>query len=117
MVSSARIVGVLCAAVVAVLISFPLLQDALRVSASSDAELVARFEGAAFEDVFGFGFWVFWGVLAVVEFLALVLCWLLARNHPLRYSAVLPLIVFLGATIMGYRAYVHEYSLWVEHVR
>ena len=40
------------------------LWEALRIGAASDASLILNFDGAAYEDVFGMGFWVTWGLLA-----------------------------------------------------
>jgi hypothetical protein len=42
----------------------------------TDAALRSRFQGAAFEDVFGFGFWPAWLLLVAAQAVVLTIAWL-----------------------------------------
>jgi hypothetical protein len=99
-------------AAVALLPSAALLLDALRVAGSSNAELVTRFNGAAFEDIFGFGFWFHWALFFVVEAAALTLVWLLAVTNWRRYLVPILLAAFAGTSLLGYQSFSREYALW-----
>jgi hypothetical protein len=103
-------------AAVALLPSVALLLDALRVAGSSNAELVTKFNGAAFEDIFGFGFWLHWALLFVVEAAALTLVWSLAKTNWLRYLVPILLAAFAVTSLLGYQSFGREYALWSTQV-
>jgi ABC-type Mn2+/Zn2+ transport system permease subunit len=89
-----------------------LVQDWLRVSYSSDAQLLSRFRGAAFEDVFGFGFWFSWTGIAALELLLLSTAWTIARRQPYRYVAVVLVFAFAIASLANYQSFSREQQLW-----
>ncbi|HEY1286805.1 MAG TPA: hypothetical protein VGF58_00660 [Burkholderiales bacterium] len=109
-----RQLALLILAVIALLVPYPLLQDALRVTNSSESQLIAGFYDMAFEDVFGFGYWFSWAIFAFLEAAAIAGGWLVARRHLLRYSLLLPLAVFTAVTLYSYDSYMLEYSLWLK---
>ena len=88
------------------------LQDSLRIAASSDAELVARFHGSAPEDIFGFGFWPTWTLFALVESGLLTGAWFLLRKHWARHIVSLLAVAFVVTSVFGYRSYHRELALW-----
>jgi hypothetical protein len=88
------------------------LQDSLRIAASSDAALVARFQGAAPEDIFGFGFWPTWTLFALVESGLLTGAWFLLRKHWFRHIVSLLVVAFVVASVFGYHSYHRELELW-----
>ena len=101
----------------AVGVSVLLLRDFSRTLASSDADLLATFSGAAYEDIFGFGFWATWLLLAAVEASLLLGAWLLAPARKLRTLVAVVLAVFLFSSALNYGAFTREQSLWFSTQR
>jgi hypothetical protein len=89
-----------------------LVRDWLRVAYSSDAQLLAQFRGAAFEDVVGFGFWPSWVGFAALELLLLSAAWAVARVEPYRYAAVVLAIAFAIVSLADYQTFSRERQLW-----
>jgi hypothetical protein len=79
--SRARIVAALTLCLASAVITAAVLQQWHMVAVKSDAELVAQFRGAAFEDVFGFGFWPTWLAVALVQLAIFTAASLLLRAH------------------------------------
>lgn len=63
----------------------------------TDAALRSRLEGAAFEDIFGFGFWPRVLILLAVQTVVLTIAWLHLGKQP-RWAVVVLLVVFLVAS-------------------
>jgi hypothetical protein len=111
----ARLVAAVSFLAAAAAISAILLLDAKRVYESSDAELTAFFYGAAYEDIFGFGFWATWMLFAICEVTLLALGWLVALPGWLRRATWLVLAVFLLGSIINHGAFMREHQLWVTY--
>jgi hypothetical protein len=99
-----------CGASVALTVAW--LLDSLDIAARSDAELIAQFHRSAFEDIFGFGFWFTWSLIALVEFALLGAGWLLLRKHWLQPLVPLLLVAFAVSSVFDYRSYHRELELW-----
>lgn len=105
-----------CVAAVGLVLSAALSLDALRVIQSSDAELLKAFEGAAYEDVFGFGFWPFWVPVALLQVIAAVSVYRVARANSLRHLGSAMLAAFVVAWVLSYATYSREHALWQTFV-
>ena len=108
----ARVVTYFVFVACAIALSALLVREAIRVAGSSDAEIVAAFYGAAYEDVFGFGFWVTWLLFAGAESLFLLGAWVLWRARGPRSVVAVVLVAFLLSSALGYRAFSREQALW-----
>ncbi len=86
--------------------------ESLQLPVSSDAELVTMFSGAAFEDIFGFGFFLTLAVVALLQFALLGGCWLLLRNHRARTLIPLLVLAFTLAAFFSFHSYQRQYGLW-----
>lgn len=84
----------LSAAVAAAGLSAYVLLDAASSALTSVVNLKRTFEGAAYEDIFGLGFWPMWGLFALLEAAALLVCWRTARPSIRR--------VLLGALLLAF---------------
>jgi hypothetical protein len=100
-------------------LSLVIFKDARGVMSTADEALIARFQGAAYEDIFGFGFWPTWGITAVIQIAIAAGSWALLRKSRLRYRVSIPLLVlaFAVASVLEYRAFLLEETLWVMHAR
>ena len=96
----------------ALLPSFLLFDDFLRVNSNTDAQLMAGFVGAAPEDVFGLGFWPLWLGLAVVEAVLLGVAWFLVIRLGFRRIVLAMLAVFVATSVFSYAAFARESALW-----
>jgi hypothetical protein len=94
-----------------------LLLDAQRILFSTDEALIAKFRGAAFEDIFGFGFWPAWGLVALGQFAILAGSWLLVQTRRTRYVVLALLSAFAIATTLEFYAFQRQHTLWVKHAR
>ena len=94
-----------------------MISEFLRIYHSSDAQLRAHFEGQAFEDIFGFGFWFTWCLLAAIEALFLFVAWMLVKTELFRISAAILLAIFLVSSILYYAQDTREVSLYVSSGR
>lgn len=101
--------------VVATAFTLVLLQDSVGIGFSSDEVLTARFKGAAFEDIFGFGFWPTWALVTLVELTALIAVWHLLRPRRARYVALILLLAFTAASVADYQAYQRVQALWIAY--
>jgi hypothetical protein len=110
-----RIPLLACAAVLALVPSLVLAWEGWRIMRSSDAELLSRFNGAGFEDVFGFGFWTFWGLLAIIELAAVLGLSYVARGNKPRRLISVALLAFVGMSAFGVWTHTREYALWEAH--
>ena len=97
---------------VALALSYPLLVDFLRVSGKTDAQLMASFSGQAPEDVFGFGFWVTWVPLAILEVFFLVVASVLATVRWRRYVLAVAVLCFFAMSVLDYLAFAREWALF-----
>jgi hypothetical protein len=96
-------------------ITLVLLLDAQRIWFSTDETLIAGFVGAAFEDVFGFGFWPSWGLLALGQVAVMAGIWKVVQTRRARYLVLASLSAFAVATALNFHAYEREHTLWVKH--
>ena len=108
--SRSAVAAVLCFA--SALLSMLLLQHSLAVSASSDAQLLERFRGAAFEDVAGFGFWPTLVVTALVQAALFSGSWLLLRGYSSRRFVFLLAVIFVVVSALEYSAFQREVQVW-----
>src|SRR5690348_3993955 len=86
--------------------------EARRSFALSEADLAAQLSGVVYEDRFGFGFWISWAFVALVELSLLAVGWLLHLGSRHRYGALLLLVLFAIATFASHRACQREEQLW-----
>ena len=100
----------------ALLPSFLLLNDFLRVNGSTDAQLYATFVGAAPEDIFGFGFWPLWAGLAFAEVILLGAAWLLISRRLFRHAVFAALAIFAVTSVLSHAAFTRESALWSTYV-
>ena len=114
---SIRLAGYLVLVACAIGVSVLLLRGFSRASVSSDADLLATFNGAAYEDIFGFGFWASWLLLAGVEAGLLFGAWLLVPARQLRAMVAVILAIFISSSALNYRAFAREQSLWFSSQR
>ena len=114
---SVRVATCLVLVVCAFGVSALLLRDCSRAAVSSDAQLLATFSGAAYEDIFGFGFWVTWLFLAAIEASLLLGAWLLVPTRAPRALVAFVLVIFLFSSALNYWAFTREQSLWFSGQR
>ncbi len=86
--------------------------ESLKLSAASDAMLVAGFTGAAFEDIFGLGFFPTLAAIAVLQFALVGGCWLSLRNHRTRSLVPLLVVAFMLTSLFSFHCYQRQYGLW-----
>lgn len=91
------------------------LWEALRGGAASDASMILNFDGAAYEDVFGMGFWGTWGLLAIVQAFAVGGGRLAMGGQRLRFVALALLLAFACASGLAYLSFERQHSLWDTH--
>jgi hypothetical protein len=92
-----------------------LAATAAQILWASDATLVARFEGAAYEDIFGFDFWRTWAIIATAQGVALGLGWLSLRTNAMRTRVLVLIAIFGLASAFAYAAFAHEQALWSSY--
>ena len=97
----------------ALALSYLMASEFLRIGSLTNAQLLAHFEGQAYEDIFGFGFWFTWCVLAVFETAFLIVAWLLVRAKPFRIGALVLLALFALSSILFYIEDARELSLYM----
>jgi hypothetical protein len=97
-------------------LTLALLYDAARLGLTPQNVLVEEFRGAAYEDIFGFGFWPTWGVVAFTQFTCLLLAWLLLGARGVRGLVPVLLVAFVAASVLDYFASQRQYSLWSAYV-
>ena len=90
-----------------------LFHDNAHVAVSSDAEILASFRGAAYEDIFGLGFWVTWFLIAFIEASLLLLAWFVQPTRPYRALVSVVFVSFLLVFALGYHAFSREEALWL----
>ena len=103
------------ALIVSFALTLALSVQALQTLSTPDAVLVSRFQGAAYEDIFGFGFWPTWSVLAFTQGVALAFGWLSLRGHWLRKFVPILLGAFVLASIIGYEEFAREHGMWSSY--
>jgi len=92
------------------------LEEWLRIRAVTEEQMAALVQTSAYEDVFGFGFWVSWGVLAVAEAIFVAGAWWLLAPRWNRPAAATAWSLFAVASLLLYAANEREEALWVKHV-
>ena len=115
--TNGRIAGASALTALAAFPPYVALAEWIRIHSKSDAQLLAQFQGAAWEDIFGFGFWVTVAVLAVFEFLLLAALLAIARDTRLRLVVVLLAALSITSFAMFYFANAREDALWQLHVQ
>jgi hypothetical protein len=86
--------------------------DALQVQRASDHELLAQMRGAAYEDIFGLGYWPNVVALICVQSLMAAAGWFLLRQSRWRVVAIGCLLAFMLAAALQYSANQREVHLW-----
>jgi hypothetical protein len=96
----------------ALAITLALLVEARSISTTSDEALVLGFHGAAYEDIFGFGFWPTWALISLVVLPLLLSSWVLIRMRLFRSVILLVLVGFAATTVFSHNSYSREEKLW-----
>jgi len=86
--------------------------EAIRTLASSNQELLVSFRGAAFEDVFGFGFWPLWFFLFLLQVTLLATVWKSVSTSKRFLISITLFAAFIAASIVQYISFIKELSLW-----
>ena len=86
--------------------------SAFRSARASDGQLLASYRGAAYGDVFGFGFWPTLGVAAILQAVVLLLAWRLLSQSSRRVVVPLLIAAFVTASLLEYSSFEREHSLW-----
>jgi hypothetical protein len=86
--------------------------DAFRIGATSAAELHSQFAGAAYEDVFGFGFWPAWGIAALIQGIALIVGWRVTPASKVRLVFPVLLVLFATASYFEQQSWERAESLF-----
>src|SRR5688572_31023520 len=100
MPASPRSLVALLAACASGVISVLLGSAAWRAFATTDAELIARFRGSAYEDAFGFGFWPTWLLVLLAQAALLALAWRFLVPRARRVVLPLLLAAFAVASLL-----------------
>jgi hypothetical protein len=93
---------------------YTLTADAIAELSTPQDRLSLSFEGRAFEDIFGFGFWFSWAVLLVIETAVLGAAWFTSRAAGVRHLVLLPAGAFLLASVLSYVSYQRVYQLYSQ---
>jgi hypothetical protein len=86
--------------------------DAFQTATTSAAELQSQFAGAAYEDVFGFGFWPAWGIAALIQAIALIVGWRVTRASKVRSVFPALLVLFAIASYFEQQSWERAESLF-----
>jgi hypothetical protein len=89
-----------------------LASDAFGSATTSAAELQSQFAGAAYEDAFGLGFWPFWSIAALVQAIALIVGWRVARASRARFLFPALLVLFVMASFAEQQSWQRAESLF-----
>jgi len=98
------------------LLSMWILHDGIRGLTRSEAEIMQSFHGAAQMDVFGFGFWITWAILAVVQLPLLGLPLLIAPRRSIRVAGILIFCAFLLSSVVWYLGFERAWDLYDEYL-
>jgi len=102
----------LSAAVAAAGLSAYLIFEAARSALTPDQDLMSVFAGAAYGDVFGFGFWPMWVVCALLQAVALLVYLRAARDETRRLFFGVLLAVFAVASIASFLSWHREEAVF-----
>ena len=93
------------ACLASVTLSGAIAQESIKLALITDSEMLTRYRGAAFEDVFGFGFWPTWSIALLTQalFVGLVVRWATPGHR--RRIAYLLIFIFALASAVDFYSY------------
>ncbi len=86
--------------------------ESIHLAQRSDADLITQYRGAAFEDVFGFGFWPTCLITFVAQALAIGLAWRWLPPQYRRPIAYLLILIFAMATVADHSSFERAVRLY-----
>ena len=93
-------------------ISAAIIIDSVRLLSASATEISLQFEGAAYEDIFGFGLAPTLLFVMFIQTTALVLLWVLAPKILAKKVTIVAGALFLIASVMFYLEHQRTMELW-----